>query len=381
MRRDIASAGGAGTPPTLTAPGGGTSIAGMKRRNLVKLASAATVMTLGGVGYAAHRRTRNPYYRGPVTDHFDGTRFFSPGQPQDKGVAELARWQLGGGREDWPAAYPSPHPADRPPARVEGLRVAHIGHASLLIQVAGLNLLVDPVYAERASPVGFAGPKRANPPGIAFDDLPAIDAVLVTHNHYDHLDGTALARLWGRDQPRIVAPLGNDAIIRAFDDTIRVERLDWGGSLPLGPGVDLHCLPAYHWSARGVNDRRMALWCAYALTTPAGVLYHVGDTGYGDGKIFAAFRARFGEARLATLPIGAYEPRWFMATQHVDPAEAVRIAGEVGAAQALGHHWGTFRLTNEGVARPVEALAAALVAAGLGPERFLALRPGAVWEA
>ena len=358
----------------------------MKRRNLVKLASAATVMTLGGVGYAAHRRARNPYYRGPVSDHFDGTRFFSPGQSQDKGksqdkgLAELARWQLGGSREDWPASFPSPHPPDRPPARVDGLRVAHIGHASLLIQVAGLNLLVDPVYAERASPVGFAGPRRVNPPGIAFDDLPAIDAVLLTHNHYDHFDGPTLARLWARDQPRIVAPLGNDVIVRAFDDTVRVETLDWGGSLTLSTGVALHCLPAYHWSARGVNDRRMALWCAYALTTPAGPLYHVGDTGYGDGAIFADFHARFGPARLATLPIGAYEPRWFMSQQHVDPAEAVRIAGEVGAVQALGHHWGTFRLTNEGVERPAEALAAALAAADLSPDRFQALRPGAVWE-
>ena len=125
----------------------------------------------------------------------------------------------------------------------------------------------------------------------------------------------------------------------------------------------------------------MALWCAFVLTTPEGVHYHVGDTGFGDGAIFSDIRAQFGPPRLATLPIGAYEPRWFMQAQHVNPAEAVAIMSIVGATQALGHHWGTFRLTDEGVERPAEALAAALHAAGVAPERFLALRPGQVWQA
>ncbi|RVU21821.1 MBL fold metallo-hydrolase [Methylobacterium oryzihabitans] len=352
----------------------------MKRRGLIKFASAVTVMTLGGVGYAAHKRGRNPYYQGPVSDHFDGTRFFAPGQPQDKGAAELARWQMGGGREDWPARWPSPYPPDTPPERVEGLRVVHVGHASVLIQVAGRNILVDPVYARRASPVGFAGPKRVNPPGIAFEALPPIDAVLVTHNHYDHLDGPALARLWAEHEPVFVAPFGNDAIIRSYDPTVRVETRDWGGSVDLGGGLAVHLTPAYHWSARGVNDRRMALWCAFVLTTPQGVIHHVGDTGFGDGAIFGAVRERFGAPRLAILPIGAYEPRWFMQAQHMNPEEAVRALGMLGAEQALGHHWGTFRLTNEGIERPAEALSAALAAEGVAPDRFLALRPGQVWE-
>src|SRR3712207_6466113 len=143
----------------------------MNRRRLLKLLGLPAAAALGTVGYSTAARARNRYYQGPVSDHFDGVRFFSPGQPQDKGFVELMRWQLGGGRKDWPDAFPSPF-RDRPPARVEGLRVALIGHASLLIQVAGLNILTDPVFAERASPVGFAGPKRVNPPGIAFADLP-----------------------------------------------------------------------------------------------------------------------------------------------------------------------------------------------------------------
>lgn len=352
----------------------------MKRRTLAKVLSAGALLTLGGVGYANRQRSRNPYYNGPVSDHFDGVQFFVPGQPQDKGLAELARWHMSGGRAAWPERFPSSF-QDKPPERVAGLRVALIGHASLLIQVADLNILVDPVYAERASPVGFAGPRRVNPPGIAFDDLPPIDAVLVTHNHYDHLDGPTLARLWQRDEPRIVTPLGNDAVIRGYDDLVRVTTRDWHGSVALSDGVSVHLEPAYHWSARGVNDRRMALWCAFVLTTPHGVLYHVGDSGYGDGLLFRQVRERFGPPRLVTLPIGAYEPRWFMQPQHMNPEESVRVFQELGAAQALGHHWGTFQLTNEGVEQPEADLAAALAAAGIAPERFRALRPGEVWEA
>jgi hypothetical protein len=153
----------------------------MKRRRLLQALGLPALAALGGAAYAAVARARNPYYGGPSTDHFDGVRFFTPGQPPDKGLAELLRWQLGGGRANWPETFPNPF-QDRPPARVDGLRVALVGHATLLIQVAGLNILADPVYAERASPLSFAGPRRVNPPGVAFDDLPPIDAVLLTHN-------------------------------------------------------------------------------------------------------------------------------------------------------------------------------------------------------
>lgn len=351
----------------------------MDRRTLGRIASAAGVLTMGGVGYAAMARSRNPYYRGPVSDHFDGVRFFRPGAETEKGVAELARWQLGGGREAWPATYPSPF-SDKPPPRVEGLRVTLVGHATLLIQVAGLNILTDPLWSERASPVRFAGPRRANPPGIAFDDLPPIDAVLVTHNHYDHLDVVTISRLWQRDQPRIVAPLGNDTIIRAYEDEAAVDTLDWGGSIDLGSDVTAHLVPTNHWSARGINDRRMALWGAYVLTTPAGTVYLAGDTGRGDGDIFREVAAKHGPIRLACLPIGAYEPRWFMQAQHMNPADAVRAFADLGTEQAIGMHWGTFQLTNEGVEQPPTDLAAALGEAGVPAERFQAFRPGQVWE-
>ncbi|MDB5512630.1 MAG: hypothetical protein JWR08_2113 [Enterovirga sp.] len=350
----------------------------MDRRTVGRIASAAAVLTLGGVGYSAVVRSRNRYYDGPVTDHFDGVRFFRPGAATDRGVLDLARWQIAGGREAWPESYPSPF-VDRPPPRVDDLRVTLVGHATVLLQVAGKNILTDPIWSERASPFRFAGPKRVNPPGIAFEDLPPIDAVLVTHNHYDHLDVDTIARLWGSHAPRVIAPLGNDSIVRVHDDAVTVDTLDWGQSATLGDGFAVHLEPANHWSARGVNDRRMALWGAFVLTTPAGTLYLAGDTGYGEGETFRSARARFGAPRLAVLPIGAYEPRWFMQIQHMNPSDAVNALRDLEAEQALGIHWGTFQLTNEKVDQPEIDLQAALEAADIPPSRFRAMRPGEVW--
>lgn len=352
----------------------------MDRRTLGRIASAAAVLTMGGVGYSAAARSRNQYYDGPVSDHFDGVRFFRPGLPTDRGIGDLVRWQVGGGRQPWPARDPGPS-QDKPPARVDDLRATLVGHATVLIQVAGRNILTDPIWSERASPVRFAGPRRANDPGIAFDDLPPIHAVLVSHNHYDHLDVVTIARLWARHRPRVIAPLGNDAIIRAHDDDVEVETMDWGQSLDLGDGIAAHLEPANHWSARGINDRRMALWGAYMLTTPAGPIYLAGDTAYADGDIFRSAKARFGAPRLAALPIGAYEPRWFMETQHMNPADAVKAFVDLDAVAALGIHWGTFQLTNEAIRQPAEDLAEALAAAGIEPTRFRAMRPGEVWSA
>ena len=347
----------------------------MKRRTLAKLLSASAVLTLGGVGYTARARSRNPYYQGPVTDHFDGARFQNPGPWRDKALGEFLRWQFGGGRADWPDSYPSPF-ADTPPERVSGLRVTLIGHASVLIQVAGLNVLIDPVWAKRASPSALVGPKRVNPPGVAFEALPPIDAVLITHNHYDHLDLKTVARLWKRDEPRILAPLGNDAIIQGFDERVAVETLDWGQSAALSDAVTVHMTPAIHWSARRMNDRRMALWCAYVLTTPAGVIHHVGDSGYGDGAIFRAVREAFGPPRLALLPIGAYEPRWFMEPFHMNPADAVRAHLEVGARHSIATHHSYFRLADDGFDSPAKLLADARAAAGIPPEDFRVLDVG-----
>lgn len=261
------------------------------------------------------------------------------------------------------------------------MRVSLIGHASFLIQLAGVNILVDPVWSDRAGPLGLLGPRRVNQPGIAFANLPPIDVVLVTHNHYDHLDIATLRRLWRMHRPRFVTPLGNDVIIRRAARKAEITALDWGDGVEIAPGVVAHLQSCRHWSARGLWDRRRALWGAFVLTSPAGIIYHVGDTGFGDGVHFADVAARFGPPDLAILPIGAYEPRWFMQAQHMNPEEAVQGFLLCQARNAVGHHWGTFQLTNEAIEAPREALADVLKSSDIDPERFRALVPGEVWQA
>jgi L-ascorbate metabolism protein UlaG (beta-lactamase superfamily) len=325
------------------------------------------------------------YYHGPVSDHFDGERFFDPHGVPLRGRGGLLRWMADrtwrGTRAKWPAWAPSPY-ADRPPPRIETAiwRVSYVGHASLLIQTAGLNMLLDPVWSERASPFRRVGPKRVNDPGIAFADLPPIDVVLVSHAHYDHLDVATLSRLAATHRPRIVTPLGNDTIMRNHDPAIAVEARDWGDRVDLDGGIAVTLVPTRHWSARNLSDRNMSLWASFIIEAPAGRIYFVADSSYGDGQHFRDARERHGPFKLAILPIGAYEPRWFMRDQHMNPAEAVQAFVDCGAELALGHHYGTFQLTDEAIDAPPIALAAALTAAGIPPERFRALQPGQIWQ-
>jgi L-ascorbate metabolism protein UlaG (beta-lactamase superfamily) len=323
---------------------------------------------------------RNRYYIGASSEHFDGERFFNPGQPStDRSLAALLRWRTGGGRAAWPKRVANA-PTAKPAARVHGLSVTMVGHATVLVQLAGCNLLIDPIWSERASPVRWAGPRRVNDPGIAFADLPPIDAVLITHNHYDHLDITTLRRLHGAHHPRFIAPLGNDVLLAKAVGPNGTETADWGETVSIGDQVRVTLVPAHHWSARVLGDRRMALWCGYVIQSPAGLVYNAGDTGYGDGRIFSDIAEQFGPPDVAILPIGAYEPRWFMKDQHTNPEEAVRIMMACRAPQALGVHWGTFQLTNEARLAPKEALAAALRQHDISRSRFLALEPGQVWD-
>jgi L-ascorbate metabolism protein UlaG (beta-lactamase superfamily) len=325
----------------------------------------------------------NIYYSGPKSDHFNGKRFFNPGGIKPLGFRELLKWQMNGRGQKWPQSYPSPFAGARPEPRIDGtgLRVTMIGHASLLIQVAGLNILTDPVWSERVSPFSFIGPKRYNPPGVSLDHLPPIDLILVTHNHYDHLDLASLKALHSRHKPQIITPLGNDGLIRRAAPDARITVTDWGHAAPLdGHGAVIHTEPCHHWSARGSRDRRMALWAAFVIETPAGKIYHIGDTGFHEGINYRAAAEKHGRFRLAILPIGAYEPQWFMKPQHQNPEEAVAGMQIACAAHAIGHHWGTFKLTDEYVEEPVRALGIALEKAGIVPDKFRALRPGEVFD-
>lgn len=323
------------------------------------------------------RKSGNRYYSGPVSDNFDGTLFHSPGQPSpDKSLGDLLRWRRESRQARWPKHVPVT--PQIPPLRSDLPRITMVGHASTLIQVAGVNLLTDPVWSDRAGPLSFIGPKRVTAPGIAFDDLPPIDAVLLSHNHYDHLDLSTLRRLQAAHRPLMVMPLGNDTIVRNTLRDVRIETGDWHDTILIKPDVSVTLTPANHWSARGPGDRRMALWSGFWINSPSAQIWFAGDTGYGDGALFRDIRSRHGTPDIALIPIGAYEPRWFMSAQHVAPEESVRIFEDIGANQALGIHWGTFQLTNESRDEPRDLLRACLATAGVELQRFLALDAGEV---
>ena len=348
-----------------------------RRKMLASLGAIAAT-----AGLSAFWASRMTSYSGPVSDHFDGKTFFDPDGVPPKTLGEVLRWQFGGGRDRqvWPDWVENAYADIPPPVVTSGVRLSFVGHASWLIQTAGQNILIDPVWSERVSPVSFAGPKRHNAPGIAFEKLPRIDTVLVSHGHYDHLDLATLSRLAATFDPRVITPLGNDSTMRAADSAIRAEAFDWRDRVELGGGLAVTLVPTRHWTARGLFDRNKALWASFVLETPAGKIYIVCDSGYGDGGHFRRVREAHGPLRLAILPIGAYEPRWFMQDQHMNPADAVKALGDCGAEQALAHHHATFQLTDEAMDAPAKGLEVALDAAKITREKFVVLKPGQVFE-
>ncbi len=288
------------------------------------------------------------YYKGPKSQTFDGKRFFNADAiNRIPTFFDLLKWKLFEKPNTWPA-YVKNTFNDIPPQRVPDadIRISFVGHVTMLIQTQNLNILTDPVWSLRASPFQSIGPKRINKPGIDFDNLPPIDVVWVSHNHYDHLDLGILKKLWDVHSPRIITPLGNDVIIQSAG--IPAEAYDLGESVFLKEGITLHLEPMLHWSARGLFDRNKALWAAMVLETPSGNLYFVGDTGYGDGIYFKQVKAKFVNFRACFLPIGAYEPRWFMKDVHMNPEEALKAHQDLGDPLLIPMHYDTFPLANEG---------------------------------
>ncbi|MBB4100869.1 MBL fold metallo-hydrolase [Sphingomonas kyeonggiensis] len=316
------------------------------------------------------------YYRGPVTSHFDGQRFFNP----DGDALELSNqrrnrllWQQAFGdptRPKWPARV-AVTPA-RPPARVEGgaMRVTWIGHATVLVQADGVNILTDPVWSDTVGPFGF-GPRRVAEPGVRFEGLPRIDLVLVSHNHYDHMDLPTLKRLWERDHPLVVTSLGNDKVIASAGVTSRA--LDWGQRVALRPGVAVTVTRSHHWGSRWFADRSRALWSSFVVTLPHGNFFFAGDTGLGDGK-WPAEAAALGPVRFAAIPIGAFrfDEGQLASGSHIGPPDAIRVWDGLGRPNALAVHWGTFRLSREGYATPPKVLRGMMQCAGEDPARFAA---------
>lgn len=308
-----------------------------------------------------------------ASDHFNGKTFFQPHHSAFR-LLDFWRWRLTARPKRWPRSVNIR--ATRPPAapRQGELSATWIGHASFLLRTSTATLLVDPVFSERASPVTWAGPRRVHPPGIAFDALPQIDVVLLSHDHYDHCDAASLRALATKHQPHFVAPLRHRELLQQLGAK-SITELDWWQRASAASGCEVTLTPSKHWSNRFGTPRNHRLWGGFSIRAEGKHVWFVGDSGF-DPEMIDAVRARCGAPDLALVPIGAYEPRWFMAPMHMNPAEAVALHQRVGARTSVGMHWGTFQLTDEGRDDPVEALAEARAEAGLEAVAFRTLQPG-----
>jgi L-ascorbate metabolism protein UlaG (beta-lactamase superfamily) len=314
-----------------------------------------------------------PRYKGAPSDHFDGKKFFNRGAASPKGFRDLLKWMLYRRKGVWKIKVPSP--VDRPPDRVlNGVRITFINHSTFLIQADGLNILTDPVWSERVSPFTFTGPKRLRPPGIPFEYLPKIDIVLLSHNHYDHLDLTTMKRIFTVHTPRVITPLGVKAFIEQNGITGTTE-MDWWHEHELSSDLKLMATPAQHFSGRGTFDRDATLWCGFVILRKQGNIYFAGDSGYND-RIFREIGERTFPIDIALIPIGAYKPQWFMSPVHCSPEEAVQIHKDVKARQSIGMHFGTFTLADEGSDELYSDLERGLKEHGVEPKDFVVLTEG-----
>ncbi len=331
-----------------------------------------------------------------ISDHFDGNVFFNPGFPQpsplsqgnpsNRGVFGYAwRWLFNNDRPEWPEIK-SFSPGPPPSARVSSgtLRIIPIGHSTFLIQMDEFNFLTDPMWSNRCSPFFWAGPKRHKQPGIRFEDLPPIDMVLVSHNHYDHLDLRTLKRLADKGTPKAVVPLGNLDIVRE-SGIPTVDELDWWQSVTLSPNMKITLVPAQHFSSRTPWDRNKTLWGGFVISGPSGNVFYSGDTGY--GPHFQEIARRFSPIRVAILPISPFRPQQSKAPSppqfsmvHMGPWEAVRAHIDLNAGLSLAAHFQVFQLGWDGFDDAVNELASALKEGHLKPDAFIAPIPGKAIE-
>lgn len=310
------------------------------------------------------------YYKGAVSDHFDGTHFFNPWNPMPKkGFLDILKWRLRGKRADWPDFVPIKQ-GTKPDTHSSAMKVTYIGHASFLVQVGGINILLDPVFSERASPFGFMGPKRVTNPAFPLESLPDIHAVFISHNHYDHMDMASLSWLANNKKPHFYTPLGNPRLIKLVTGKHPLSTLDWHDRVEIGAGVSLTLTPSQHWSRRSLSDTNRDLWGGCLLQNESQTLYFAGDTGF-HHHLFEDFYKRYGAPDLALLPIGAYEPRWFMAYSHMNPEDALKAHHIIKAKKSIGYHFEVFQLTDEAFEAPRQKTLRLLQAYKIAEQDFL----------
>ena len=309
----------------------------------------------------------------PESDHFDGKVFHNLNETKSqKSFKDFLKWRFTSKREEWPEWIEIEQQKIQNQRNAKGdLSVTFINHATVLIQFDGVNILSDPVYSTRTSPLTFAGPKRVKRPGVKFDDLPKIDVIIISHNHYDSFDVRTLERLIKRDNPVILFGLGNSYYLKEEFRAKNIE-LDWQDEYVFND-VKFVFLPAKHWSKRGFSDLNKSLWGAFAIVGSRQI-YFASDTGYSDH--FQKAQKQFNEFDLALIPIGAYEPRWFMKHAHINPEEAVIAHQDLKAKKSIAMHFGTFQLTNEAIDAPVKDLEKAKAKYQIADDEFIVLKEG-----
>ena len=310
-----------------------------------------------------------PTYKGPKSDHFDGKKFINPSGLEANGFSSVLRYMRERKPEPYKFNYETFVRSEALPTRVEEsqIKISFVNHSTFLIQYAGLNILTDPIWSFRCSPFQFAGPNRMRPPGIKFDDLPKIDLVLLSHNHYDHFDVNTNKDLIKKHNPQFVVPLGMRKSLEKLGSK-RVEEIDWYQSTNFEK-VSITGTPANHFTSRGFFDRDKTLWCGYLLQFGKHKLYFIGDTGYGPN--FKEIGEKYGPMDLSLIPIGAYKPEWFMGPIHINPAQAVQVHNDIRSKQSIAMHFGTFPLADDGQGTAERELSKALEIAELDPKLFI----------
>ncbi len=314
---------------------------------------------------------RTVYHKGSETNHFKDGRFHNI-DDQNRGFWPVLKWLMTRKKAEWPEnvsnkTYPVP------PKTVQGnkVKITFIGHITFLIQTQGVNILTDPVWSDHVGPTSWLGPDRTRQAALKLKDIPKIDIIILSHDHYDHADVESLKFFIDRDNPKIYTGLGVDKAMQADGIIGDYQIMDWWNTLPFSDVLKITFVPVQHFSGRGLFSRNATLWGGFVLETPGNKIFFAGDTGY--CPHFAEIHDKFGPMDISLLPIGAYEPRWFMKHVHMNPDDAVMAHKDLKSKLSIGTHFGTFQLTDEPINQPIKDLQTALEKHSVNPEKFLTL--------
>lgn len=318
---------------------------------------------------------KSSVHKGPLSEHFDGNKFFNF-YKQSSSLNDLRKliWQSFTDKKAWPHHLELQHKPNFSTINDNKIKLSFIGHSTFVIQTRHGDLITDPIFSKRASPVQWAGPKRVIDPAVDMGELPALDTVLISHNHYDHLDEWSLKQFKDK-QPLVIVGLGVKELVKSFGLN-QVEELDWGQGKLISKDFKVWFLENQHRSGRAISDQMKTLWGAFAIEVDDFKIYFAGDTAYGQGRHFQKARERFGAFDLCILPIGAYEPRFFMKKVHMNPEEALKSHHDLGCIQSIATHFGSFQLTFEGINEPVEQLKKLIATGHLRDGRFDVMEVG-----